>query len=174
MKQHHLLLMLSFVGVSLTASECSISVQPQWQSLERSNTKAAQFGGKWILIGTITFRKKCREAIKLSQLALAWHGPAITHLTGSLYKKIPSKDFAPIEDNLLNDGSWDNEKQEFTFDFFHQSQTLGPISTFYVVLTVPDQVEPLLKQGYFSIIKQQLPELFDEHIKTAQLNLTLN
>ena len=171
MKHSGMILMLTLFGAYSYAVECSISVQPCWQSLERSNTNSAHFGGKWILIGSITFRKTCREAIKLDQLNLEWHGPTIDNLAGSLYKKIPSKEFAPIEDNFLSDGFWNQTTRHLSFDFADRSQTLGPSSIFYVVLTVPDELETLLKQGHFSIIKHHLPEFFDQVTKDLQLNL---
>lgn len=174
MHRYRTITALLTIGWSLCASDCSIKIQPQWQSLERANTKADTFGGKWILIGTITFRKTCRDAVKIDRLALEWHGPKLSQLVGSLYKKIPSKDFAPIDENFLSDGSWNTATQQLFFDFPERSQTLGPLSIFYIVLTVPDAVEPLLKQGSFTIIRQQLPLLFEQAMAAAPLDLALN
>lgn len=171
MKHSFSILVLTLTSTLLIGNECSISLEPRWESLERGNTAAQKFGGKWILAGSITFRKKCKDPIKLDHLCLAWHGPRLKNLSGSLYKKIPGKEFVPIEDNVLCDGLWNEKNQHLQLDFSDQSQNLGPLSIFYVVLTVPKEQEELLKQGHFTLVKHHLPEQFEEQGQDLDLNL---
>lgn len=143
------------------AQDCSISLEPCWNNLAHNNTDHKKFGGQWILIGTITFRKKSKEPIKLNKICLHWHGSAITQLAGSLYKKLSQNKFYPLQENHLCDSTWNTKQQRLILDFSKSKQTLGPLSTFYVVLTVPEALEPTLKKGHFSINKAELPSLLD-------------
>ena len=34
-----------------------VVVEPRWQNLEQNSERCKQFGGKWILAGSITYRK---------------------------------------------------------------------------------------------------------------------
>lgn len=171
MKHSFSILVLTVSSGLLLANECSISLEPRWESLERDNTAARKFGGKWILAGSITFRKKCKDAIKLERMCLAWHGPKLKNLSGSLYKKIPGRTFVPIEDTVLCDGVWNDKNQHLQLDFSDQSQNLGPLNIFYVVLTVPQEQEEILKQGHFTLEKHHLPEQFEEQGQDLDLNL---
>lgn len=171
MKHMVALLLTSLCSTVLIAHNCSISLEPCWNNLEQKNTKKEVFGGQWVLIGSITFRKKqLKEEIKLEHIDLCWHGDKIERLNGSLYKKLPHKKFIPIEANLLCDGTWDMSNQHLVMDFSNRKQTLGPLNIFYLVLTVPDQLEPTIKKGHFSLAKTSLPEAFGD----LQQELTLN
>ena len=136
-------------------------LEPKWHNLESNTGREQQFGGKWILIGSITFRKKIhtKDDITLTKLYLHWKGEPLTELLGSLYRKNNAKEFLPIQENLLCDGAWNKKKQtlKLTFD---QEQTLGLISTFYLVLTVPSNLEPILRRGRFELEHSELPEVF--------------
>jgi len=155
----------------------TISIEPSWDNLEHGNDKSSQFGGKWILAGSITFKKKkADEAVHLQTLLLHWHGISIDTLSASLYKKNfdpTRKDFLPIEDYLVCDGTWNKKKQTLVLDF-NTKQTLGTVETFYLVLTVPESVEPALKDGFFSLEPTCLPEPFKKCIDTNTLALALN
>lgn len=170
MKPSIAVILISSLSTTLIAKDCSISMEPCWNNLEQKNTKQEIFGGQWILIGSITFRKRSKEEIKLDHIRLSWHGDKIERLNGSLYTKHPHKKFIPIEENLLCDGTWDTVSQNLILDFSNRKQTLGAINIFYIVLTVPEQLEPTLKKGHFSLTKSYLPEPFD----TQQHELTLN
>lgn len=173
MKPMVALTLISFYGTVLMAHNCSISLEPCWNNLEQKNTKVHVFGDtKWVLIGSFTFRKKqLKEEIKLEQIDLCWHGDKIERLNGSLYKKLPHKKFIPIEENLLCDGTWDNINQHLIMDFSNRKQTLGPLNIFYLVLTVPDNLESTLKKGHFSLAKTSLPEAFGNQPHDLTLNI---
>ena len=157
--------LLLFVFVSLplvgkSSSECTIVIEPKWYDLEKSRQDSGIFGGKWILAGSITFRKKSKDTVYLSKLTLRWRGKRrINNLLGSLYRKNLDKQFLPIEEFLLSDSNWNKKKQTLVFNF-HKSIYLGPTNIFYLVLTVPEQLEEILKQGSFLIEAQSLPTPF--------------
>jgi hypothetical protein len=170
MKQTIPLFLIS-IGGFLIAYDCSISIEPCWANIEQKNTHQEKFGTKWILIGSITFRKKSKEDIKLDSLQLHWQGEKIERLAGSLYKKLPNKQFMAIEENFLCDGIWNSAQQYLTLDFSNHKQTLGPINIFYIVLSVPQQLENILKKGHFELTKSSLPELFSDQANELQLNI---
>jgi hypothetical protein len=128
-------------------------------------------GGKWILVGSITFHKKSKEVAKLEKISFEWHGDPIDHLSGSLYKKIPEKQFMPIEDNLVCDGSWNKLNQCLILDFNNRKQTLGPRNIFYLVFTVPESIEPALKSGYFNLVQTNLPDTLYKNDQDLKLDL---
>jgi hypothetical protein len=171
MNQRYLFLLIMVMSMMLTANDCSISLEACWSNLEHSNTHRDVFGGQWILIGIITFRKKIKDDIKLEKLRLQWNGAHLTHLSGSLYKKIPDKKFLPIEENFLCDGVWNRAQQHLTLDFHDKKQTLGPLNIFYLVLTVPHAIEDTLKHGQFSLAKACLPQPFATQEKDLMLNI---
>jgi len=156
---------------AIVPTDCLISVSPYWQNIESSCKHEEEFCSKWMLIGSITFRKKSKEPIKLEAMRLAWHGAPIDHLDGSLYRKIPGKAFMPIEQNLVSDSRWNKTRQELIFDFHNNKQTLGPTSIFYLVLTVPDSLERTLQGGHFSVIKQLLPQPFQRKAGSLRIDL---
>ena len=172
MKQQ--ILLLIFASSSLYATiptDCLISVTPHWQSVESSCKHEEEFCSKWILVGSITFRKKSKNPIKLESLRLAWNGKRINHLDGSLYTKVPGKKFLPIEQNLVSDSNWNKGRQELIFNFQDNKQTLGPTSIFYLVLTVPKDIQDTLKRGHFSVIKQALPPAFQRKAGSLKIDL---
>lgn len=151
-----------------------VHLEPQWVNLDPKSEHEKQFGGKWVLVGSITFRKKSREDIKLEHLALKWHGEQLDNLSGSLYKKLPEKDFIPIEDNVLSDSTWNKADQMLVFDFKQRRQTLGPLNIFYLVLTIPESVHNKLQHGHFSLTHTHLPEPYQEFARSNPLNLALS
>jgi hypothetical protein len=154
---------------ALIPSDCLVSVESHWENVE-SNSHEKELGGKWMLIGSITFRKKSKEPTKLETMKLAWHGKHIDYLYGSLYKKLPNKKFMALEQNLICDGNWNIMRQELVLNFNDNKQTLGPINIFYLVLTVPDELEDVLKTGHFSVVQTALPTPFQSK---TQLNIDL-
>ena len=155
----------------------AVSLESTWHCLDDSNGSCAQFGGKWVLIGNITFRKKSvKDSIHLNQLKLHWNGPFISTLSASLYKKNfdpTKKEFLPIDDYLICDGCWNNNKQTLSLNF-DERQILGAVEVFYVVLTVPDRLESILRQGSFSLEKNELPLPFQQAYSPQSLQLTFN
>lgn len=165
-----LLLSSSTIG-AVIPTDCLISMEPRWEQLNRKNVPDQAVGGKSIVIGSITFRKKCKQSAKLDTLTLSWHGKPIEKLSGSLYKKIPDRPFVPLENNLVADSSWNQSKQKLHFHFNNNKQSLGPATMFYVVLTVPRNLERTLRAGSFSLSHHNLPEMFA--IKQDQMKLNL-
>ena len=156
---------------SATATDCMISMEPQWHNICTDPDHIVRFGGKWIVVGSITFRKKSKDPAKLGLLKLAWHGENIDHLHGSLYKKIPDKEFLAIEQNLVCDSNWNKARQEMVLDFRDNLQTLGPLNIFYLVLTVPPAMENRIKSGSFSLLNRALPESLQTNREPLKLDI---
>ncbi len=175
----HLMYMWCLLNVALLqaqlpdADDFQLIIEPKWQNLEMDSTQSDKFGGKWLLVGSITFRKKAKESVNLTQLELRWNGQEINDLLGSLYRKDPDKDFLPIEDNLVCDGTWNKTRQllKLTFD---EKETLGLVNIFYLVLTIPETMEPLVKKGSFEIVQRSLPEPFRLATLSHKLSLSLD
>ncbi len=167
------ILIITSGSCTLALEDFSVSLEPKWQNLEHDQQKSKEFGGKWILVGSITFEKKSKELVSLDKINLHWNGTDIDNLIGSLYKKYPDKEFIPIEDNLICDGSWNKTKQTLILKFTERL-TLGPITTFYLVLTVPETTELMLKNGSFCLEEQCLPEPFKPYARKRQLSLSVN
>ncbi|EKD48882.1 MAG: hypothetical protein ACD_64C00088G0004 [uncultured bacterium] len=172
MKQQILVILIMSSSLqAVIPSDCLISVTPHWENIESSCKHEKEFCSKWMLVGSITFRKKSKEKTKLETMRLSWHGKHIAHLDGSLYKTIPGKKFLPLEENLVSDSSWNATRQELILNFQDNKQTLGPISIFYLVLTVPDTIQSTLKQGHFSLVKQALPTCFQPQAEKLTIDL---
>jgi hypothetical protein len=165
--------MIASICCSLSAAQrlddFVITLDPTWQNLECDQDRCKTFGGKWVIIGSITFKKKAKEPVNLTRLYLRWNGEHLDTFVGSLYKKPEDKDFLAIQDNLVCDGTWDTSNQTLLFNF-DQKQTLGLTNIFYVVLTIPEHVEPQIKQGSFELMTHYLPEQF-QPVTNQQLSL---
>src|SRR5689334_4489319 len=74
---------------------CSLCPEPIWRYLDESD-----FADRWVLVGSITFKKKCVEPIKVSKIHLRWHGEPLQELHASLYTNNSDDPFLPIETNL--------------------------------------------------------------------------
>lgn len=153
---------------------CDVSLSPLWQDLEGSPERAQTFGGKLMLVGAITFKKRMPEHIKLQKLSLRWQGPnneQLPDLACSLYQKDLNKEFLPIQEFLVCDGMWNATKQliDFTFD---QTKTLSTYDIFYVVITVPELHEDTIKKGSFVLLDSSLPEIIKESIHNKPLILS--
>ena len=106
---------------------------------------------KWVMVGAITLKRTV--IIKLSNLKAKWSGSKINQLCASLYTKKESiANIIPIEDNLICDGTWNNKKQEFTFNI---NKKIAGIDTYYLVLSFPKNAESKLKKGNFLISNDQ-------------------
>ncbi len=160
---------VTMLPVICYGQEFQLIIEPVWRNLEQNDAQAKRFGGKWVLACSITFRKKAKQEVNLTRLYLHWKGAPLDYLLGSLYRKCPDKEFMPIEESLVCDGSWNKIQQtlRLTFD---QKESLGLSTIFYLVLTVPEQLEHLVRQGSFEIVKQALPEPF--RLVTAEKNLS--
>jgi hypothetical protein len=139
----------------ITSDLYTIAIEPKWENLELNDKKMEFFGSKWLLVGSITLKKKAKELVNLSQLTLRWQGPRLNNLVGSLYKKNPDRPFLPIENQLLCDGEWNKTRQTLAFHF--DQQLLGPLNIFYVTLILPPSTEELIKNGSFVLDTTALP-----------------
>lgn len=167
------------VGIALTArvmraeqESFKVIVEPKWHNLESDTDRTKQFGSKWILAGTITFKKRSTEAVFLDELQLSWKGKKIDQLIGSLYEKNEAGEFLPIEKYLVCDSCWKKSTQQLFLRFNHPL-TLGAINTFYLVLTVPEEIEQILKNGTFYIEQAGLPLPYREYVKDHELAIAL-
>lgn len=154
-------------------NDFKIILESTWKNLETEATNAHDFGGKWVLIGSITFYKKAKEAINLQKLHLHWQGKPIDTLLGSLYKKNPRHEFLPIDDYLVCDGTWNSTQQTLMLNF-EKHETLGLSNTFYLVLTIPNHLEDTVKQGEFELVDECLPEPFQDCLAQEKISLAFN
>lgn len=150
-----------------------VIVEPKWQDLENNPQKTKLFGGKWILVGSITFKKRSSEMIFLDEIQLTWKGKKIDKLLGSLYEKNDTSSFIPIEKYHVCDGRWKTSTQKLFLRFNH-NLTLGAVNTFYLVLTIPEDIEPIIKNGSFAVETEGLPLRYREYVKERKLSLAIN
>lgn len=139
-----------------------LTFEPMWRPLgTRKAAEADRFGGKWILVGTIVIKKRVKENISLDQLNLKWNGVFIEKLIGSLYRGVPDKTFVPIDDCWLSDGVWNKKHQRLSFHF-NGPEFLNSHSVFCLVLTIPDAIESMVRNGYFTVQQGCLPQLMQD------------
>jgi hypothetical protein len=150
-----------------------VVVESKWQNLDLDANRIKLFGGKWILAGSITFKKRSTEAVFLDEIQLSWKGEKIEQLIGSLYEKNETGDFLPIEKYFVCDSNWKKSTQQL-FLRFNQPVTLGAINTFYLVLTLPESIESILQNGSFYIGQAGLPLPYREYVKDHELAIALH
>ena len=143
---------------TLDTKSCSVTIESLWKELENPIKKTVN-DDKLIAVGKITFKNKAKEVIKLDELTLNWHGAPVHYVLGSLYKANANDSFLPIDAFLVCDSSWNKVDQMLTLKF-NKSESLGSCTTFYMVLTIPHNLEPMLKNGYFQIATTNLPAQF--------------
>ncbi len=152
----------------VAARKCELMLKPLWQELQDKQERTITFKGKWILAGTITFRKKILDVIELDKIVLSWHGKRIDSLNASLYSTEINRPFRAIENNWVSDGQWNAKTQQLTFKFSSKC-TLCAITTFYLVLTVPPLLEPTLKKGSFTLETYSLPSQYQDIHQEARV-----
>lgn len=153
---------------------CDVTLDSLWQDLEQNPERAQAFGGKLILAGTITFKKRIPDYVKLQKLSLQWHGlndEKLPNLACSLYQKDLNKEFFPIQEFLVCDGMWNSAKQLIDFTFDH-IKTLTTCDIFYLVITVPESCEATIKKGSFVLLDSSLPEIIKDSIHNKPLTLS--
>lgn len=158
-------LIICFIGTyclyGISQRKCDLILQPLWEEIQDTKEGTIIFKGKWIRVGTITFRKKILNAIELNTITLHWHGPHIETLDASMYYTEINKPFRAIDNNWISDGQWSLSSQRLTFKF-KSPCSLCAITTFHLVLTVPQTLEPILKQGYFTLSPCSLPQEYKD------------
>ncbi len=150
-----------------------VTLKSKWQELDNNCERCTNFGGNWVIVGSIAFEKRAKDPITVETIHLHWCGDHLDNLIASLYRKIPGKDFLAIEHNLVCDGIWNEKKQTLIFDF-DEKANLGPTTVFYLVLTVPESIESLLKKGYFCLENNCLPRPFRQSMQNEKLFLAIN
>lgn len=170
MKRCMILCALSIVWVVNGFQDYAIDLQPIWQNLDSNQATTKQFGGKWILAGSITFKKRSGESVALHSLRLQWKGPRISSLFGTLYKKRDGLEFLPLEENMICDGIWLPAEQALLLPF-DKKIALGLSNTFYLVLTLSEESESLLKKGMFALDERILPEPYTHLLRGQQIAL---
>ena len=156
-----------------TAPAHEISIESCWTDLDHSERHIKQFGGKWIWSGTFVFKKRSKDPIALHTLDVAWTGDSLNNLSGSLFKKDPGKKLYPIEDNLVSDGQWKEKDQTLHFHF-NDKENLNPVTTFCLVLTIPQELESKLRKGQFALKHESLPDVFKNTIRKKKLSFSLH
>jgi len=152
--------------------DCSIIIESQWEDLDKNKEKAqATFGGTWILVGTITFKKKCNAQVNLQEIRLKWHGAHLDQMTGELFISKDCGPLKPINENHVADSQWGKSSQTLLLRFDH-AISLHPTTVFHLVLTVPENQEQLLK-GTFTIEPNYLPEVFQEAAQKEPLAINI-
>jgi len=150
-----------------------VLLEAKWENLDSNPQRIKKFGGKWILVGSITFKKRSSEVLFLDEIQLTWEGDQIPRLTGSLYQKNDTSAFLPIEKYFLCDSLWKSSTQQMLLKF-HQPITLGSVNTLYLVLTVPEELENKLKKGKFKLEHVGLPMRYRQYVEGHSLSIALN
>jgi hypothetical protein len=122
-------------------------------------------------VGAITFKKRMREPLFLSELTLAWRGAPLAGLASSLYTS-PGETLVPIDDNLVCDGRFNRANQQLKFRFDARA-SLGYRTKFYLVLAVPPATVSTIKTGSFTLLSDQLPDELRGALATTPLTLAV-
>jgi hypothetical protein len=150
----------------------SITVTPAWLPIGHGKASTNEFGGAWICAGTISIRKRVNETLSLTEAAFKWNGGPLDKLHASLYRK-NSEPFLAIEENLVSDGIWRPQQKMLTFSF-DSKQILDPVTTFYLVLTVPPHLEQQLKKGSFELLVSHMPAELQPYLEHKSFLLSLS
>ena len=177
MKKYFALCLLSCIPLFAKQKKvsCDLAIAPEWNDLEdTAKAKTEEFGGRWMHAGTFVFKNKSGDNVSLKELSLAWKGKSrIASLVGSLFKKEPNKPFMPIEKMLVSDGHWNKKKQILQLKF-NESIHIGTSTTFCLVLTVPDNLEKILDEGYFTVMTDTLPRQLKKAIRKQRPILSIS
>jgi len=168
-----LLTAASITYLSHATDNFKITIQAKWKELGCKNNQCFNLDGKWILVGSFTFIRRSKDPIALETIYLNWNGPKLDNLSGSLYRKTVGKEFFAIEENLVCDSIWNEKKQMLIFDF-DKKENLGPSTVFYLVLTVPEEIESILTKGFFSLESHGLPYHFKHCAQQERLVLAID
>ena len=146
---------------SLESKNYELLIEPAWKRLDINDKLAARMGGALIHAGTIVLKKKVRSIAYLDDITLEWHGSKLTRLSASLYKNQPGKRFLAIEQNCVCDSVWFCDEQKLVLRLL-PPQLVESFNNYYLVLTVSQEIEPLIKRGFFTVVPRSgghvLPE----------------
>lgn len=184
MKHAHTLLFMLGVGQLIAqeqtesakpiAKDIELHITPHWHNLDENVERCEQFGGAWIEAGVITLRKRTKDPINMTHLILSWHGEAeLENLIGSLYQRLPNKDFMPIEQYLICDSHWQHSGQKLIFKFL-KPLSLDSLTELRLVLTVPAGMEEKLKHGLLKVEADYLPDQIREMLENQSAVLSFH
>ena len=148
-----------------------LNLKPLWKNLDTNQATIEKFGGKWVLAGEIDLRKRTPEPLRLNKFVLRWQGKPLNNLVASLYKKELDKKFLLIQDYLVCDSSWEPTNQRLILHFDHQV-LLETRTIFYLVLTIPKEIETSIQEGSFMLESQTLPPLLKNALPKKPIMLT--
>lgn len=155
------------------AQDIELHIVPQWHNLDANAERCEQFGGAWIEAGVITLRKRTKDPINMTHLILSWQGDELDHLIGSLYQRLPNKDFMPIEQYLICDSHWQQSAQKLIFKFL-KPLSLDSLTELRLLLTVPSEMEEKLKHGSLKVEADYLPDQIREMLQNQTAVLTFH
>jgi len=156
----------------ITSEQFTIKIESKWKDLERDRKKNI-FKDKWIWAGDIIIKKTASEYVSLHELHLTWKGKKIDQLIASLYDKNNDKTFMPIEKYLICDSIWKKSEQRLILKF-EKPKTLYSVNKLSLVLTLPQEMIHVLKNGHFTIDSEYLPRPYQEHAAEHNLCLCFN
>jgi hypothetical protein len=148
----------------------TIIVQPQWNILEQP-LMYEEFNELWIEVATIFIKKRTSATLPLKQLAFKWQGPKLKQLHGALYEQPPHKNRLIATDQyVLEDSTWDSATQTlfFTFD---PPLKLTSLQTWHLVITIPESLEPTVRQGSLQLKADLLPPLLQAAVPPTLIKL---
>lgn len=162
MRLYHFLLFILTLGNFLHTTyakeqrPCELSVASNWKELDTSK----KFSSKWVMVGTLSIKKRMEGTLRLESMLFAWKGPSpLPNLSGNLFHIPYNKTTViPTDEYLVARGAWSVKNQRLEFRFIHPEYIHDPIARYALVLTVEAALEPLLKQGAFEIIADKLPQ----------------
>jgi hypothetical protein len=128
-----------------------LTIERAWKRLDTNDRVAEHMGGALIHAGTIVLKKKIRAIAYLDDITLEWHGKGLDHLSASLYKNQPGKRFLAIEQNCMCDSFWIKDQQKLILRLM-PPQLVESFNNYYLVLTVPVDLEPIIKKGFFTVV----------------------
>lgn len=138
------------VYTSFTQKNIEVTVRKAWKLLDDISANAELYGGKLVLAGTVEFVKRSTEPIFITKILLKWRGNNLQTLLGSLYKQPIDKDFFPLEDFWLCDGTW-NPKAQHLILTLDRPLLLEAKTTLHLVFTLPPSLESCILNGSFEV-----------------------
>lgn len=163
-----LILLVGTTTQIYTRDAAHIIITPTWEPIQ--TTDAIDTESDWVIIGTITFKKKLPEKMVLKELVLNWHGEYVEDLSGSLFIKKYNKPFMPIEECCVSDSSWETGAQQLQW-IFCTPITLSTETTLYITLIIPHALHPALENGYFTLDADRMPPPFKKEADRKQLRV---
>lgn len=160
---------LFFIAHTIYSSGLEIKIEPNWHYLDNDNikTKIPNANKNWIFAATIFIKKRIEGPVVLDKLVLAWKGNCLDSLLGSLYRKKPGRRFLPLEDYVICDSIWNKKEQKLIYKF-DRPISLETQTELCLVLTVPNDLENIIKSGQFELMQDELPLLVTQELNAIQ------